>query len=52
MQVANYNYLQLQHLQNRALLKRRARESNPQPVARQLISNQSANHSLTLRGYF
>ena len=29
--------------------ERRARDSNPQPFARQLISNQSANHSLTLR---
>ena len=29
--------------------RRRARESNPQPVARHLISNQTANHSLTLR---
>ncbi len=30
-------------------IKRRARGSNPQPVARHLISNQAANHSLTLR---
>jgi Phage integrase family len=30
--------------------ERRARDSNPQPLARQLISNQSASHSLTLRG--
>ena len=29
--------------------ERRARDSNPQPVARQLISNQSASHSRTLR---
>ncbi len=28
--------------------ERRARDSNPQPVSRQLISNQSASHSLTL----
>ncbi len=32
--------------------ERRARDSNPQPLARQLISNQSASHSLTLRGRF
>jgi Phage integrase family len=32
--------------------ERRARDSNPQPVARQLISNQSASHSLTLRRAF
>ena len=31
------------------LNKRRARDSNPQPLAGQLISNQSASHSLTLR---
>src|SRR5688572_10062498 len=30
-------------------LERRARESNPQPLAGHLISNQTANHSLTLR---
>ena len=30
-------------------LKRRARESNPQPVTRHLISSQAANHSRTLR---
>jgi hypothetical protein len=30
--------------------KRRARDSNPQPLAGQLISNQSASHSLTLLG--
>jgi hypothetical protein len=30
------------------LLKRRARDSNPQPVSRHLISSQAANHSLTL----
>lgn len=30
--------------------ERRARESNPQPASRHLISNQTANHSLTLRG--
>ena len=29
--------------------KRRARESNPQPVTRHLISSQAANHSRTLR---
>ena len=29
--------------------ERRARESNPQPVARHLISSQAANHSHTLR---
>ena len=29
--------------------KRRARDSNPQPVSRHLISSQAANHSLTLR---
>ena len=29
--------------------KRRARDSNPQPVARHLISSQAANHSRTLR---
>jgi hypothetical protein len=29
--------------------ERRARDSNPQPVARHLISSQTANHSLTLR---
>ncbi len=29
--------------------ERRARDSNPQPIAGQLISNQSASHSLTLR---
>ena len=33
----------------RDLSKRRARESNPQPVARHLISSQAANHSRTLR---
>jgi len=31
--------------------KRRARDSNPQPVSRHLISSQAANHSLTLRGH-
>src|SRR4051794_29442200 len=30
------------------LQKRRARDSNPQPVSRHLISSQAANHSLTL----
>ena len=30
--------------------KRRARDSNPQPVARHLISNQTPHHSDTLRG--
>ena len=30
-------------------MQRRARDSNPQPVSRQLISNQSPNHSGTLR---
>ena len=30
--------------------ERRARDSNPQPVARHLISSQAANHSHTLRG--
>ena len=30
------------------LLERRARDSNPQPYKRQLISNQPAHHSLTL----
>jgi hypothetical protein len=29
--------------------KRRARDSNPQPVSRHLISSQTASHSLTLR---
>gem|GEM_PF-6060573 len=29
--------------------KRRARESNPQPVSRHLISNEAASHSLTLQ---
>jgi Phage integrase family len=29
--------------------KRRARDSNPQPVSRHLISSQAADHSLTLR---
>ena len=33
-----------------ALHERRARDSNPQPVSRHLISSQAANHSLTLRG--
>jgi hypothetical protein len=32
------------------LEKRRARDSNPQPVSRHLISSQAANHSLTLQG--
>jgi hypothetical protein len=32
------------------LEKRRARDSNPQPVSRHLISSQAANHSLTLLG--
>ena len=31
------------------LRKRRARDSNPQPVSRHLISSQAASHSLTLR---
>ena len=31
------------------LLQRRARDSNPQPVSRHLISSQTASHSLTLR---
>jgi hypothetical protein len=30
--------------------KRRARDSNPQPVSRHLISSQAAHHSHTLRG--
>jgi hypothetical protein len=34
---------------NADAFKRRTRESNPQPVTRQLISNQPANHSLILR---
>lgn len=32
-------------------LERRARDSNPQPVARHLISSQTANHSHTLRRF-
>ena len=35
---------------NNHLHQRRARDSNPQPVSRHLISSQAANHSLTLRG--
>lgn len=35
-------------LLSKHFLKRRARDSNPQPVARHLISSQAANHSLTL----
>ena len=34
---------------NGSSLQRRARESNPQPLAGHLISNQTANHSLTLQ---
>ena len=33
---------------NNHLHKRRARDSNPQPVSRHLISSQAASHSLTL----
>ena len=33
------------------LAERRARDSNPQPVNRHLISNQTPNHSDTLRLY-
>ena len=36
-------------LKVKALYERRARESNPQPLARHLISSQAANHSRTLR---
>jgi hypothetical protein len=33
-------------------MKRRAWESNPQPVSRHLISSQAASHSLTLLSEF
>ena len=33
-----------------AAVKRRARDSNPQPISRHLISSQTASRSLTLRG--
>ena len=35
-----------------AAVKRRARDSNPQPISRHLISSQTASRSLTLRGRF
>jgi hypothetical protein len=36
-------------ISNCFVLKRRARDSNPQPVSRHHISSVAANHSLTLR---
>ena len=36
-------------VQKHGFHERRARDSNPQPVSRHLISSQAANHSLTLR---
>src|SRR6185436_6930715 len=46
--VAKY-FLTLKADSVRHFSKRRARESNPQLVAQQLISNQPPNHSVTLR---
>src|SRR5262245_55291814 len=37
---------------NDPVRERRARDSNPQPVSRHLISSQAASHSLTLRRLF
>src|SRR5262245_35263533 len=39
-------------LRSGVLSQRRARDSNPQPLAGHLISNQTANHSLTLQEFF
>ena len=41
--------LRIQSLRSAALFKRRARDSNSQPVARHHISSVAASHSLTLQ---